>query len=173
MNEKASSPLPPGYVALPVAGPEPERWVLQFLRAWRRHRGLSQEDLALRAGVSLSLVRRAERGGLVEADTDAAALARAFDLPDATWLVLDAPPEGEAEPPPKPGPKSGNARLAALRARREQRGLTQSGLAQAAGVSLSTVCRLEAGQPTTRATAQKLAAALGIAAAELTGEKNP
>ena len=57
-----------------------------------------------------------------------------------------------------------------LRATRLRRMLTQEELAERAGVSLSTVARMERGKPGRISVIRKLAAALEAQAIELTGE---
>jgi len=51
-----------------------------FLRAWRAYRGLSQEDLADRAGVSRSTITNAERGSGTVLPSTYQGLARALDI---------------------------------------------------------------------------------------------
>ncbi len=65
------------------------------LRDIRRQRGLSREQLAVRAGMSMSAVARAEQGHTAPGVDRAAALAEALDVQIAD--LLDA----------KPGPAAG------------------------------------------------------------------
>jgi len=56
-----------------------------------------------------------------------------------------------------------------IRAARVQAGLTQEGLARAADLTVAAVSRIECGAGTRVSTLERLAAALGVPAAELLG----
>jgi transcriptional regulator with XRE-family HTH domain len=61
-------------------------------------------------------------------------------------------------------------RLPRVKAIREAKFLSQSDLARDAGVSRTTVVRVESGEDATFSTARKLAKALGVEPQELLGE---
>lgn len=60
-------------------------------------------------------------------------------------------------------------RLGRLREIRSEVFLTQEELAAKSGVSVTTIRRIEAGEPTRIATARKLAQALGVTVTEMAG----
>jgi DNA-binding XRE family transcriptional regulator len=60
---------------------------LTSLAAWRRHRGLSQADLARRAGLSQVWISRIERGGGYGSRETRRRLAAALDAP--LWALED------------------------------------------------------------------------------------
>ena len=106
--------------------------VAALLRRSRRHRGLSQAALALKAGVTRETVYRLEAGRSAHADT-LMRIAAVLDLPWAS--VIDA--------------DNGSARVTAhpdrmpLRERRRKLGLTLCQCAAAAKVSVATLSRFE------------------------------
>jgi transcriptional regulator with XRE-family HTH domain len=83
------------------------RYTMTFLRQWREHRGLTQEVLAERVGVTHATISRLERGlqpygqDLFERlakvlQTDAASLlAREPNDPEGIWSVWDQAKPGE------------------------------------------------------------------------------
>lgn len=109
------------------------------LREWRLEQGMTQSELAARAGLSLKTVQRLERGARPSADS-AKRLECALDLPDD----LLAP---DWDLPPSPVESDYGARV---RARRRALGLSQEGVALAAGVSAATLSRFERGITITR-----------------------
>jgi len=125
------------------------------LRELRRERKLTQEDLASKAGVSLDIVRKLEQGRRTGARLDTLGwLAGALGV-GMVQLFGRVTAAGQL-----------GGRLAAVR---ERRGLSQSELADAAGVPVSLVQQLEQGdrENVRLETARKLAAALQVQASEL------
>ncbi len=85
------------------------------IRRWRLARGLSQEELGRRVGLSKASISKLERGGVRLRDVTIARLVEALDVP-AEALLGDyaAAPEPPAAPPPRPdAPASAERRGAA------------------------------------------------------------
>ena len=66
---------------------------IHYLRAWRRYRGLTQEQLAERAGISHSTVSRVENGESDLTRTTAAPLAAALKIRTADLFRDPADPD--------------------------------------------------------------------------------
>jgi transcriptional regulator with XRE-family HTH domain len=115
------------------------------LRVEREKQHLTQTELALAAGVSRGLVSAVE-GGRQNPGVDAAlAIANVLGLP--VELLFGSPPRSDSDHPcavfMKPPPHRER-----LRIERERLHLTQTELAQAAGVSRQLVSTVEAGRHT-------------------------
>ena len=72
----------------PAEGPQ--------VRAWRRHAGLTQAELARRAGVHRNSINRVERGLASPRAALLAAVARALGIPPAR--LWERPPAGPPAP---------------------------------------------------------------------------
>ena len=68
------------------------RPISETLRELRKSKGLTQEDVAARAGVSLITVQRAERGDRLSANT-IASIAAAFDTTAEALMAASSGPE--------------------------------------------------------------------------------
>jgi transcriptional regulator with XRE-family HTH domain len=120
------------------------------LRELRRGCGLSQEQLADKAGVSVDLISKLEQGRRTSARLESLGLLAGALGVGTAQLFGRVTAAGQL-----------GGRLAAVRKRR---GLTQRELAEASGVSLTVISKLEQGEREgVRAeTARKLAAALQV-----------
>jgi transcriptional regulator with XRE-family HTH domain len=135
------------------------------VRHARTERGMSQEALAFASGVSLGTLGHIERGEHEASWTSATAIAGALDVPLHT-LVPSRPPRPRRERPAPPGADSAVA--VAVRRLREERGMTQQGLADEAYLTSATVQRLEGGGVIPRMdTMQAIADALEMTLPEL------
>lgn len=124
------------------------------LRRLRLLAGYSMRDLAEAAGVSHSIIARAERGYPVSEQTFAA-LVRALG-PDVRHCVAIASPVRRT-----------TAGTNAVVAARHKLGLSRRAAAKRFGVSDKTLARVEAGQPVHPSNAKQIALALGLDVATL------
>lgn len=83
----------------PMARPDHQSSQRQFLRVWRKHRKLSQEELADRAGVTHGLISQLERGitGLTHDRLESLANVLGCNAAD---LLAGPPPAIDANPEP-------------------------------------------------------------------------
>lgn len=126
------------------------------VRRLRIERGLTLTNLAASTGLSASYLSEIERGKKTPSLT---ALDRLADGLGATRDALVPPPEARLDAPGLP---------ARLRAARERAGLTQEGLAEAAGVSTGLIGQLEsAATLPSLPTIERLARALGVSPCHL------
>ena|ERR1700722_12403590 len=148
--------------------PSPERCVRgDRLRIERQLRQLTQTELASVAGVSRQLISAIENGHHSPGVDAAIALARVFDVPVDALFGL---PRSQAGGPPDPLPKP--AHRERLRVERERLGLTQTELAQVAGVSRQLVSTTEAGHSKPGVDAAiALARVVGVPVEELFGPR--
>lgn len=86
----SASPAPPAFPAVPA--PRPDAGAGPLLRAWRERRGLSQLDLALRAGSSARHISFVETGRARPSEEMVLRLAEHLDVPvrDRNELLLAA-----------------------------------------------------------------------------------
>jgi len=141
----------------------------QRLLAARRRAVLSQRELAQRAGLNARVIVDLERDRRAHPfPSTLRALAAALGMP-----VQELAGVPEAIPPPAlaPAPVAPPDDVTTgtrLRRQRLAAGLSQAALARAAGVTSTTVCRLERGRHRpSMVTLEKLARALGRSVAEL------
>ena len=120
------------------------------LRLWRHQRGLSQADLASVSGMNRCFLSRVERGHCSISLETLELLASALHVEPSMLIV----PMSLTPPPPQP-----------LRSWRERKGLNQSELAEASGVSRFTINKIENGKlsPGLK-TGNALSCALGVPA---------
>jgi transcriptional regulator with XRE-family HTH domain len=77
-------------------GQQPKRqWRRQYIAAWRKHRGLSQEQLAERIGKSRGLISQLESGTTAYTAATLAALAEALSCEPWDLLNVDPTKEGQ------------------------------------------------------------------------------
>lgn len=69
----------------------PKGWVLPQVQMRRKRQWLTQQELAARAGISVSVVRRAERGGPVSSRAVRELAAALGVTPDVLCQDQDAP----------------------------------------------------------------------------------
>lgn len=108
----------------------------QKMIRWRRERGLTQADLAERAGVSLKTVQRFENGALPSAHT-------AMRVQCALDLELDMEDEQVAPEWILPGSPHGDTYGSRTRALRLALGMSLDDVARACGISAATLSRFE------------------------------
>jgi putative transcriptional regulator len=149
--------------------PNPERCVRgDRLRIERQQRQLTQTELATVAGVSRQLISAIENGHHSPGVDAAIALARVFDVPvDALFGAPRSPADEAMDSVPKP------AHRERLRVERERLGLTQTELAQVAGVSRQLISTTEAGHSKPGVDAAiALARVIGVPVEELFGSRS-
>lgn len=78
----------------PPRGPAQKVWTRIYLQDWRKHRGLSQETLAERAGVSPGLISQIENGLSAGSPESLEALAKALDCEVGELLDIRPGPGG-------------------------------------------------------------------------------
>lgn len=130
----------------------PELAIGARVAVFRRHAGLTQQQLADRCGLSLALIRSLEQGARTSARlANIITLARGLRVPVSALL----------EPTESPG--------SLLRAARRRRGWSQSILADRAGLSVSYVSRIENGSRRLASlpTIRRIAAALDVSPGQL------
>jgi excisionase family DNA binding protein len=161
-----SSASPPAAAAAGVTGQHPvdepgPHLDGARLRALRTSRGMTQAEVAARAGLSRSFISTLERGHRTRASV-IPATARALGAAPAGLTTAGQPP---GQPPPLPVlTPVGAARLRELRS---LRGLTQVTLATRAGLTPAFISGLENRRHTRTRSVPALAAALGTTAARL------
>jgi transcriptional regulator with XRE-family HTH domain len=112
------------------------------IRHARIERGMTQEDLAFAADLAVSSLGQIERGRCAASWGSAEAIAQALGL-SVSELVPANPLPPRRQRRTRPGEDSAIART--VRRLREERGLSQQGLAIEAYLTLETVGRLERG----------------------------
>ncbi len=141
--------------------------MLPFLRPWRIKNGLTQEQLAIKAGLSIRTIVNLERpiseghDMAVASNDTIKRLMAALDIPFASWLfefedfIASVLHEAYAiEEKGKAAP------VEDLKVRRKAAGLSQEALAEQAGVHVSTVRTADRGGSVSQASRQSIRAAL-------------
>lgn len=116
-----------------------QRQLSKQIRDRRRRRGMTQQELAESAGVSLGMVSNLERGRTTAQPANLHAILAALDLPAEPNEALDS----DTQPPVKsPGVGLGQRRAAL--------GVSVRSLAELAGVDRGRLAKIEAGAPGAR-----------------------
>lgn len=72
-----------------MAGPKKPKYRPTFIKSWRKHRGLNQEQLSERVGVTQETISKLERGALPYTQQTLEALAEALRCTPADLMIRD------------------------------------------------------------------------------------
>jgi len=116
-----------------------------FIKNTRHTFGISQGKLSEMVGVDVSLICRIEKGSRIPSRKTIKKLAKVLSVDQRELLILAGLPlrKGKVKRPDRHGTAADNRVGIYIKNMRESMGLAQSALAQAAGVSPTTISRVE------------------------------